>query len=445
MNITDAFIEKVNLIAQQQIASNTLHQVKRCLLDYLGVLFAGRCKLGDKLHEIEAMGKDDNCSVIATGNKKDLYTAAMMNGFAAHVLELDDGHRIGAPHLEAVIISAMMGIAQKEQINFEHFVKGILIGYETTIRLSAAMQPSLKEKGFHSTGVCGAIGVALAVGYSIDFNNDQIKNAVSAAATSAAGILQVLDDNSELKPYNVANAILSGLTSVNFARCGFRGPGDVLGGRRGYLRAHSDEVNMEYLLGGGNEPAIFQIYVKPYASCRHSHPAVECALGIRGKHALLTGEIDDIEVQTYRIGITAHDHTEISSVSAAKMSTPYSVAASLVFGSCGMEVFSEEAIARQDIQELTRKVRVVENERLTRACPAKRGAIVNIKMKDGQIFSEEVEYPLGEPENKITDSQLEAKFESLMSFAGESKDKIDYLKSCVWNLEDNFDEFMTTI
>lgn len=445
MNTTDEFLCILKDRAQESVSEAEFHQVERCLLDYIGVTYAGRKQLGDKLFELEALGKEGNCSVIATNKTKDLLTASMMNGIAAHVIELDDGHRAGAPHLEAVIISALIGIAQKEQISFEQFVKGILIGYEATIRLSTAMQPSLKLKGFHATGVCGTIGVACAVGYAIGLRDEQTKGALSAAASSAAGILQVLDDDSELKPYNVANAIQSGITAAYIGKCGFRGPDDVLGGKRGFLQAYSDQVNMEYLLGKTSRPAIFEIYVKPYASCRHSHAAVECVLNLRSQYQFDCGAIADIEIQTYKLGIFAHDSTDVSSVSSAKMSTPYSVAAALVLGTCGMEAFTEEAISYQDIKELAQKVRVVENEQLTKACPRKRGAIVTIRLKDGQTFTETVENPLGEPENNITDEQLEAKYNSLMLFSGVSEQKQEQIKAFIWNLKRNYQRFISII
>ena len=339
----------------------------------------------------------------------------------------------------------MIAIAQKYHISFECFVKGILIGYEATIRLSSSMQPSLKLKGFHATGVCGTIGVAHAVGYAIGLSDEQMKGAISAAASSAAGILQVLDDNSELKPYNVANAIQSGITAAFMGKCGYKGPDDVLGGKRGYLQAYSDHVNMDYLLGQKDKFAIFQIYVKPYASCRHSHSAVECALNLRRRFQFDCKDITEVEVQTYKLGILAHDSTNISTVSSAKMSTPYSTAAALVLGGCGLEAFTEEMIVQERIQDLLKKVRIIENERLTKACPAKRGAIVSIKLVDGQVFTEEVENPLGEPEHYLSDEMLAEKFVSLMKNSGETEPKIENIKKYIWNLDDCYQQFLWTI
>lgn len=445
MNLTDAFTDRIKKTADAGLSAETLHRVKRCLIDYLGVTFAGRRYLGAELNELERLGGNGRCSVIASGRRTDMLTAAMLNGIAAHVLEFDDGHRAGAPHLEAVIVSAMIAAAQEERIPFERFVKGIIAGYEATIRLSAAMQPGLKLRGFHATGVCGTIGAACAVGYALGLNDKQFKSAFSAAASASAGILRVLDDDSGLKPFNVANAVQSGITAVYTGKCGIKGPDDVLGGERGYLHAHSDEVDLNRLLGETEKPAIFEIYLKPFASCRHSHPAVECALALRKKYRFDAGEIEDVEIQTYKLGILAHDATDITSVSGAKMSTPYSTAAALVLGSCGMEAFSKEATDDPEIKALTKKIRVVENERMTEACPGKRGASVTIKLSGGRVCIEEVENPLGEPENGLTDRQLEEKYDSLMKYAGVSESERTKIKDLVRNLDGDYGEFIAAV
>lgn len=442
MNITDALIDCLDQSASVKPSPETWHQVKRCLLDYTCVAYAGRKVLGGRLDVLDGPAHDGPCALIGGGRSLDLYTAAMMNGVAAHVIELDDGHRVGAPHLEAVIISAMLALAQAERLTAEQFCLGVLMGYEADIRLSSAIQPGHKLRGFHSTGTCGAVGVACAAAYALGFTRAQKKAAISAAASGGAGILEVLDDNSELKPYNVANAILTGITAAYFARAGFQGPEDVLGGHRGFFRAHTDEVKTDRLLGQRPRPGIFEIYVKPFASCRHSHPAVECALALRGRRAFSAEDVRGIEIRTYQLAIYGHDTVDVTGVSAAKMSTPYSVAAALVTGGCGMEAFSPETIAREDVRALARKITVTEDPRLTAACPEKRGAVVTVRLADGTELTEEVEYPLGEPENPVTDSQLESKFDSLMDYAGVAPDEAARIKARIWDIERQFGAYL---
>lgn len=442
MNITDSFISFLRSFSKTELSDKAIHQIKRCLLDYMGIVNAGAKEAAPWMSEMMVLGSDGACTVWGCDKRVDIHTAGIINGFFAHVIELDDGHRFGAPHLEATIITAMIAVAQKESLSFEQFVKGILVGYEVTVRLSTAMQPSHKLRGFHATGTCGTIGVACAVGYALGLDDKQMKGALSAAATSASGLLQVIDDDSQLKPYNVANAVNNGIIAAYIGRSGLEGPDDVLGGKRGFLNAFALEYKLEKIVGKSEILAINQIYVKPYAACRHAHAPIECVLEICKQHAFEAADIAEIEVSTYKLAIFGHDKTTVSSASAAKMSTPYSVAAAVILGSCGIEAFQPSALSREDIKNLMKKVRVIENEVLTAASPAKRGAIVTIRMTDERSYTNKVEYPLGEPEHNMSDIQLEEKYESLMTYAGISREKRDYIKKMIWNLEDYYSEFI---
>lgn len=442
MNLTDSFLNSIVSFSEQAISSEVLHQVKRCLLDYVGVVYAGRKAVSDRLNEIINIGSAGSCTIVGTGLKKDIYTASFANGFSAHILELDDGHRVGAPHLEAPIITAMLATAEQENLSFEAFIRGILVGYETTIRLSTAIQPSHKLKGFHSTGTCGTVGVACAVGTALGLSSNQLKGSLSAATSSAAGLLQVLDDSSQLKPYNIANAVVSGITAGYMGRCGFSGPDDAIGGKRGFLRTFSDNWKEDQLLQKSDVPSILQIYVKPYAACRHAHAAIDAALNIIRDNAIDIALISDVEIQTYKLAIDGHNQVLFDTESAAKMSIPYSVAAAIATGNCGIEAFEETSRKRLDIQHLAGMIRIVENARLSKEYPSKRGAIVRITMIGGNVFENEVEYPLGEPENSISDDELESKFFSLMKYAGMTKESSERVRDYVWNLEKSYNVFL---
>src|SRR5690606_28432317 len=117
------------------------------------------------------------------------YVAALVNGMHAHVAELDDGERFGMFHPGAPILSALLSVANEKNISGTAFLRGIVIGYEAAIRVASALQPGLKDQGYHATGVCGTIGAAIGIGAALGFSKQQLKGAFSAAATSASGIL----------------------------------------------------------------------------------------------------------------------------------------------------------------------------------------------------------------------------------------------------------------
>lgn len=441
-NLTDCFLQ--SLLSKRPLYSE---KVRECLLDYFGVTLAG-CKAYKTVLQafLENVGViSGGSTVLFDGRMVDAATAALVNGVCAHAVELDDGHRVGMPHLESTIISSLLAVAEKDAVRSEDFIKGILIGYETAIRLSCSIQPSHKLKGFHATGTCGAIGAAVGIAVALRFDYDQLKSAFSAATTSAAGLLEVIEGDSELKPFNAGRAAMDGVTSAYIGKARFRAPEDTLGGKRGFLKVMTDNPKMDYLTDfSGNKLMIDTIYMKPYAACRHCHPSIEAALAIRKRDGFNLCEVESIHVDTYKLAVAGHDHTEIKGVNSAKMSIPYSLAVSLCTGKAGILEFTDRFVLDKAIQSITKKVTVSDVDELTILCPRKRVAEVTVRTKNG-VFIQRVEYPKGEPENPLSQQELEDKFRSLAMYGGLTSHECDEVISEVWKRELNVKKIMSII
>ena len=87
-----------------------------------------------------------------------------------------------------------------ETISWKDFLYGIIIGYEAAILLGIAIQPAHRFKGYHVTGTCGTVGAAMAIAAARKYSKSEYKSALSAAVTGAAGILEMIENESNLKP-----------------------------------------------------------------------------------------------------------------------------------------------------------------------------------------------------------------------------------------------------
>lgn len=439
MTQTENLIAGIRKVIDSPIRKDELHQVKRCMLDWMGVSNAGAMIMKDVLRPfLETVGNGP-CSAFISERKLDVHSAAFLNGYIAHVLELDDGHRFGMLHLEAPIFSALFAVGQQEKIDFEHFVKGILVGYQTTVQLAKRIQPEHKKRGYHATGTCGTIGVACAVAAALDFTDSQFESAIGAAVTRAAGLLSALDAPSEIKPYNVASAVEAGICSAYLAKCGVKVQNDPIDGKRGFFKMYAPGVEVASLDSFAEQSEILNIYFKPYASCRHCHAPAECALNLKEKYNLEAEDIVSVTVDTYRLAIDGHDHTVIPSVGSAKMSIPYAVAAALSTGRAGIDAFTEQMVNNPMISSLAKKVCVQEDEEMTTLSPGKRGARVIVKTTSGAVLSAEVDNPLGEPEHPMSDDALEKKYFEMMNFAGMEFPRAAYIRDMIWNIENEYE------
>lgn len=423
--MTNKFINNIRSTRKEDISPEVWHQARRVLIDYLSVTIPGAKVFHDiETAYVDSIGACGDSTVIGLNRNCSMQTAALMNGMSAHVIELDDGHRKGALHVGAVVFSALLPVAEHEHLSSEDLLYGAIVGYEATIRLACAVQPGNKLKGYHATGTCGTLGATMGIAAALGFDFDQMKSALSAAVTSAAGVLEMQEDGSDLKPLNVGHAAMDAVAAAYLGKFRFKAPSDALGGKRGFLKVMTDEPHTEFLTEfKKDEPlAISQIYMKTYASCRHTHPAIEAALALRPSVGSQLSEIRSITVEAYKLAVAGHDHTEIMGISSAKMSMPFAVALALVKGSASMEDFNEANVIDEEILSLVRKVKVVENGELSALVPKKRASILNIIMNDGTALSHRVDYPKGEPENPLTDEELVQKFKSLVMASGISKE-----------------------
>ena len=224
-NITETFI--AGLIDKSLIIPyGVMRQARKVLLDYLGVLVGGKKYL-----------KENHPELLTA-----VPSAVFLNGFAAHVLELDDGHRHGMIHLGASIVSAVLDVAKKEDLHSDDVLRGIVMGYEVAVRCARAIQPGHKERGYHVSGTCGTIGSAMGIAFACNYNKEQMKSTLACAVSGAAGVLEIQEQASEMKPYNVGRAAIAGVVAAQVGELALLGPDDILGGKRGFLATLRKEL-----------------------------------------------------------------------------------------------------------------------------------------------------------------------------------------------------------
>ncbi len=402
-NMQDRFAGYLSEKARK-IGPAVLAKAADCRADYLAVAAAGARKNRAKWRDLLSRCPDGPVPLLGCGRCTDGKTAALVNGFNAHSLELDDGQRFAMIHLGACVISAIESVRAECGLGEDAVLKGIVMGYEAACRLAIAIQPGHKLKGFHASGTCGTVGAAGGGAVALGMDAGKLKRVIAVAAGSAAGMLEIQEQQSELKPYNLGRAAMDGVAATLMGFTGFVPPDDMLDGDRGFFKIFSDGFDAGKLTGPAEGFEIERIYVKPYASCRHSHSAVEAA--IRLHPGIVPGQIESVLVETYRLGVRGHDHSDIRGAASAKLSTPYAVACALLHGRADLSLFEPPDPAAL---ELAPKIRVAENAGFSELCPAKRVAAVTVRLKDGTTLREQVDYAKGEPENPMSPEEIRQK------------------------------------
>ena len=431
-NMTEAFLNLIYKKATEAMPPEALQEAKHCLLDELGCMLGGSAQFADRaIRYLDRLPACDGATVAGVAHKASPADAALWNGVFSHAYDIDDGHRFSNVHTGAAIIPAVLAAAELENASIDLLLRGIAVGYETAVRLGKCMQPSHRNRGFHASATLCTLGAAMGVATVMGCTREEFHQVFCAACSNVGGILELQENVSDMKPYNIGRAACAGLSSAYFGRAGFTGPVDPLGGKFGFLKAFADELKTEALTAKPESWAVTGVYHKLHASCRHTHAAIDAVLGLREQ--VPAEQVQSVTVRMYKQGIKGHDHTEIAGIVAGKMSVPYCIGMSWVLGKCGIPDFTEENRVNAEILRICKATEVVEDPALTALVPGKRVAVIEAVCKDGACVSARVEFPLGEPENPMPEALLVQKFRGLAGLGGKTEAEADAILTLVQN------------
>jgi 2-methylcitrate dehydratase PrpD len=401
---------------QQPFSPDVLHHAKRAVVDWHAALFAGAVNPpGTLLERALAEELDHGRAKLAMGRKATVRAAALINGTAAHTEEFDDIFRDGIYHPGAPTIAAALAVAQSENLSGEAFLRGVVAGYEISTRIGAAMGRA-HYRYFHNTGTIGVFGAAAAVAELLRLNERQFAHALATVATFAAALQQAFRMDSMSKPLHAGRAAEAGVTAALGAREGLTGSLDVIEGEAGFGRAMGDGPDWEKALATlGRDFHITRMTFKNHGCCGHTFAPIDGALALKQRMKVTVGDIDRVEVGTYRAGVEVAHYESPRTPAEGRFSLKYVVATALTHGSVRLAAFTNERLANEETRALMTRISTKIDPELDATFPGQRAARVAIVTRDGR--REELLQPTrkGDPEMPLTDAEVNSKYMELVA------------------------------
>ena len=390
------------------LAPEVLHHAKRAVIDWHAALYPGAVLAPATLLEkslAEELGQGD--AFLALGKRATTRAAALINGTAAHTVEVDDIYRDGIYHPGAPTIAAALAVAETKRLSGGAFLRGVVVGYEISTRIGAAMGRA-HYKHWHNTGTIGCFGAAAAAAELLQLNQKQFSHALATVATFAAALQQAFRMDSMSKPLHAGRAAEAGVTAALAAQAGVTGSLDCI---EGFGRAMGDGPDWEKALATlGTESHITKMTFKNHACCGHTFAAIDGALEVKKKLAVQAGDIRGVKIGTYRAGLEVAHYEEPRTPAEGRFSLKYVVATALTHGSVRLAAFEEDRLNDPSTRALMKKVTVELDPQLDASFPAQRAARVRIQLENGK--SEEHLQPTrkGDPDMPLSDQELNDKF-----------------------------------
>ena len=360
-------------------------------------------------------GGAPEATVLVFGGKAPAPTAAWLNAAMIHSNDFDDTEDVTQNHIFVTILPALLAAGESLGCAMpgREVITALAGAADVTLRLNAVVHQSI-HPGWLPTTVFGAVSASMAAARALGLDEEGLANAAGFGYAQSHGNRQALLDGTLAKRLQPAFSARAGVHSAVLAQTGATGPRRIVEGADGFI---------ELFGGGEGDPDaltrelgetfhVNRIGMKPYPSCRVSHPHISAALEARERlGAFSAQEVESVEVWATPIGhsmigqpFQIRENPQVDAQFSAQWTTAFSLLNGL------------PRIAHFDPDLIVSGVEVIELAQKTRVHIWKEGSLllvpvrIRVKLKDGRETDVTHDKIKGSPEWTMTEVERKEKF-----------------------------------
>ncbi|GHG53139.1 hypothetical protein GCM10012320_23790 [Sinomonas cellulolyticus] len=325
-----------------------------------------------------------------------------------------------AAHITGTTVPVALAEAERRGATGSELLDALVLADDVAARLAVGSGFDVYS-GQDNTGTVNGIGATALAARLAGLGEPGLVDAWGLAVQQLGGSVAPIFDHAPAFRLPMAFAAQAGVTAVELAGIGYRGEDDPLAGRFGFLDRFCADPGPEIMLERLGEVFCADRVIKPWSSCRASHPSLDAAARLHARGVRLE------DAARVRIHVTPRTAAGFVGAEWAPGRTPevdaafslrFTAVAALAHGT----VRPEHLLAAGDpaLGEAAAAVEIVPSlapsEYLT--------AEVEVLTHDGATFRERVDAPLGDRHHTpLTLAQVEGKFLANAEFAGLPADR----------------------
>jgi 2-methylcitrate dehydratase PrpD len=314
MNVTRSLARFALSTRYDALPSNVVESAKLLMLDTIGcALGAIRTEPGRAVRNIVSDTCPDGiATVIGTGQKSSVTTAAWANGRLGNVLDMDECYKVQGHHAQASL-GAALALGEHARTHGADLLAAFTMGFEVGVRLGNFLSPrvTLDEHG-RTKGWTGLVGpgqgvnaactaAAIVLGHGEDMLADAFGNCAQYMVgrdwsrqwgrDPVLGMIKYADTG-----WNAQGGMMAAL----HAKEGIRGVRDIFDGDSYAQVFQGALLSPEAMLEGlGSAWYLPETSIKFWPCCRWIHYALTAFDMLRREHRLSADEIESIELLTF--------------------------------------------------------------------------------------------------------------------------------------------------
>ena len=380
------------------------------LLDTVASAIAGRH--GDETAQIESVATQvapgDEATILGAGRLSRL-GAALLNGYQVTAVTVCDVYRPNLCHVTPEVVPPALAIAEGRGVSGADLITALALGLETTVRVGVGIDyPAFRERGWHSPGVIGPFGGAVAAGRILGLDPERMRWALGLAGSQAAGTFAHW--GTPTIKFHQARGSAAGLLAATLAEQGFRASDEILAAPDGgifvsYIDGGDPAATVDLL---GEHWELERISLRLWPTASSIQGVVSAVFDLINIHDLHPQDVERMEIRLSDTVYKMHGEMAYDNRFRALLSTRWSAAVVLHDRRCWLDQFTPERIADPAVLDFAA------NRIGVSADPAMpvNGASIDVTLRDGRHLSVRRDVPRGDADDPLTTDEIVEKFRS---------------------------------
>ena len=342
-------------VTSAALDEQALAAAKLLIADGIAVAVAGSVEEAPRIvaAHVQDMACRSQASVWSFGFKTTAAQAAFANAVSMHVLDFEP---MSSPPTHALSPTLPVALALGEwlQLPGREILTACAKGFEMQGRVLLASSHDRGALPFHTPGVVGVMGSAVAAAHLLGLGPLQLQHALGIAASRCAGLSA--NTGSMVKCTHCGNVAIAGLEAGLLAKRGFTANPAIFEARAGYVETFFPKhFDYEALFAFGRPYRFVDpgMAIKFYPSKYPTHFGIAAAMALR-KRIADPGAIGRVHIDIPEIADA--DRPKPRSGLEGKFSFQYTVAAALLDGRVGIDTFSDDRRFRADMADLLARI-----------------------------------------------------------------------------------------
>lgn len=337
--------------SQPDFSTTARRKAREAITDTLACLFAGQDDFSSRAVRAasESYFSPHASSRLAGGGRAPAAIAALINGTAAHAIDYDDNFAPGMSHASAVLLPALLAVADEINASGEQLVDAYLTGLQAQAFVGSGVAPSHYTAGWHGTSTVGCIGSAAGVAWLMGMDQAGIARTLSNAVSFASGTKGQF--GTPIKPLHAGWAARNAVDAAKFAQQQMQGRIDILEAPQGFLEMFGGLTPPGWDIAGilGTHQHVIEttgVMPKRHPCCGSTHMIIDALDDLRARHDF--SDTDVLAVDT-RVGIANLRNLAYplpANEMQARFSMQYCVDTWLRNGSLGVSDFTPARVAK---------------------------------------------------------------------------------------------------